>query len=252
MNAMRRRRRTCLIERCLPARGALWQSVAWCAIGVFATGCTQSAPEPEVARSLDAGTLARVIERQGRYSKVAVENGEEFFVLHERLQLFNEQGSETGPTHRLAASAEAFAKLPDVPRPGESQLPARSRDEIFQEQLGLPRLYLTTPSHKRIIASTHKGKFIDPESGEEAWPALACHRPDCPGRSKDGQLYVFIEADTGLVECPKCLTDRDRENETTEQRQPYINWIKPHVLPETARRMAELSEERQRLRRSPR
>ena len=144
----------------------------------------------------------------------------------------------------------------------------RSRDAIFREQLSLPRLYMTHPNHRRITASTGRGVFVDPESGELAWPALACHRPECPGRGRSGQPYLFISPDSTLYlaadgtiaadisrgaslshhdgQCPMCKTQRRPGAETPQQRQQYIDWVRPHVLPAAAQRMVELERQRQR------
>jgi len=141
--------------------------------------------------------------------------------------------------------------------------PPLSRDEIFRQRLELPALYLTAKTHKRVIAPMSKGMFVDAETGEICWPALACNNPDCPGR-KAGEPFVFIEPDAGsyvkpdgsigydparaaaervVGPCPQCAKIRDPRTETNAQRQQYISWVRPYVLPETAERMKQLDEE---------
>jgi hypothetical protein len=138
----------------------------------------------------------------------------------------------------------------------------RTRDQIFQAKLELPALYLTTGTHKRVIAPANKHVFIDPESGEPCMPALACNNPDCPA-FKDGKPFVFIE-DINLfvkpdktlghkpkfsltaLDCPECLKTRHLDTEKPEEQQRYHAWVHPYVLPETAEKMKVLDEEFQR------
>jgi len=142
--------------------------------------------------------------------------------------------------------------------------PPRSRDEIFLDRMKLPAVYFTAKSHKRVIAPAGNGMFLDAESGELCWPALACTNPDCPGR-QNGEPYLFIEPDVGFYiksdktvdynaaaalaaprsdgTCPKCAAKRNRATESQEVRQRYINWARPYVLPETAEKLKALDEE---------
>jgi hypothetical protein len=144
--------------------------------------------------------------------------------------------------------------------------PTRSVDEIFAEQRQLPVLYLTE-SGERITAPGGKGVFVDPKSGKLAWPALACNRPDCPGRTKD-EPVLFIAPDPamyvgddgkiafdpkrdpgpqpGFGQCPACWKTRHLSEETSARQQQFRAWVAPYVLPETARRLAELETERKR------
>ncbi|MHC4179350.1 MAG: hypothetical protein ACYSWU_17695 [Planctomycetota bacterium] len=147
------------------------------------------------------------------------------------------------------------------------ETPPRSRDEIFRERLKLPALYFTAKTHKRVMAPMSRGMFVDEQTGEICWPALACNNPECPGRKEDEPL-LFIEPDAAVYvkpdgsvgynpgraaagarpsgPCPECLKTRNPQTETIEQRQRYIAWVRPHVLPETAARMKQLDEELQR------
>lgn len=152
--------------------------------------------------------------------------------------------------------------------------PPRTRDEIFQEKIGLPALYLGAQTHREVIAPMSKGLHVDAQSGEVMWPALECGNPDCPGRV-DGKPFIFIEPDDAVFiksdgsigydkvkgaqaankvrtskkvvgPCPACAQIRKPGSETPQQTQQYINWVHPHVLPETATRLTELEEELQR------
>ncbi len=138
---------------------------------------------------------------------------------------------------------------------------------MFRERMKLPRLYLTAETRSRVIAPTDKGVFVDEASGEICWPTLVCNAPNCPGKAADGKPLVFIAPDPCTFKkpdgtlgydpareslgekysgaCPECLKIRDLGTETPQQRQRYIKWVRPYVLPETARRLKQLDEQRQ-------
>jgi hypothetical protein len=145
--------------------------------------------------------------------------------------------------------------------------PPRSQDELFRQQLDLPALYLTAHSGKRVISHIGSLPFQDQETGELCWPALICTNPDCPGRGPNGGPLIFVDPDPAyyinsegklavderravkeskLSGCPECAKHRDPAKETEKERQAYVNWVKPYVLPETAARLKELEAERQR------
>ena len=149
------------------------------------------------------------------------------------------------------------------------QAQTRTTDEIFREQLELPVLYLTAETGQRVIAPGSRGIFVHEPNGEICWPALACHNPACPGRTTAGEPCLFVAADPSVVVkedgslgsdsnrsaaasepvemCPKCLQIRNRQAETSDEAQQYADWVRPHVLPKTAERLAELDEERRRI-----
>jgi hypothetical protein len=148
---------------------------------------------------------------------------------------------------------------------GDSPPPVRSRDEIFSEQMELPALYFTE-SGKKIRAKAGQGAFVDAGSGE-TWSALACNRPDCPGRKSADEPFLFISPDPAMYvaegkiafdperaknalphggQCPECWKQRNRASETNEQQQQFRDWVAPYVLPETAERLAQLEVERKR------
>jgi len=162
-------------------------------------------------------------------------------------------------THALLIAAAALS-LGSCGRPS----PPRSRNEIIREQAMLSRLYLTHDSWTRVIAPGDSGVFIDKGTGEICSPALMCANPNCPGRTGD-EPFVFIapdpcyfieadgtlgydpdratEAESMLGYCPECLAARRPEAETDAQRQQYVNWVQPYVLPKATERMRELDEE---------
>ncbi len=144
--------------------------------------------------------------------------------------------------------------------PGCGEDPPPSRDDIFNKQMELPTLYLTTQTGQHVIAPASKGVFVDEKSGEVCWPAQACHNPDCPGVGIDGEPHLFIvplpggpkptrqaapdkvttDHVNGQGHCPQCLKIRRLDNETPQLRQQYGNFVRPHVLPEAAEQMKEI------------
>jgi hypothetical protein len=141
----------------------------------------------------------------------------------------------------------------------------RTRDEIFAERQSLPTIYITEKSHRRFTAPVSKALHVDPETKELAWPALACHNPDCPGREADGTPYLFIEPDgasfvttdgqvgydakrakrRGGGECPMCLARRVPAKETPQQRQEYLQYVRLYEPPDSAKRREALDEQLQ-------
>jgi len=148
---------------------------------------------------------------------------------------------------------------------GGKEQPPRTRDEIFRARSELPALYLTLETKQRVIAPAGKSVFVDQASGEVCWRASACNNPDCPGREDDGQPFVFIAPDYGYFakndgtlghnsakaarhgrqreDCPECLKNRDLGSETVQQRQQYVDWVRPYELPEAIAGGKELDEE---------
>ncbi len=118
-----------------------------------------------------------------------------------------------------------------------------------------------------MISTNTARVFIDQASGELCWPALECQNPICPGKGENGKIFMFIFPDPSFYlkpdktigfdmakakaagttnrgqSCPKCLTKRTLSLETQETREQYANYVRPHVLPETAKRLAELEAE---------
>ncbi|MCG8583335.1 MAG: hypothetical protein MI757_01315 [Pirellulales bacterium] len=130
-------------------------------------------------------------------------------------------------------------ELPNLPDLAavKSAAPPRSRDEIFAEQMQLPRLYLTGQSLKRLIAPTGQRNLVDEETGEICWPALACYKPDCPGRSKNGESFVFIVPDpNAYVSASGRVAYRPRPNDPlaasneSSSNLPFSNFAKNQAL----------------------
>jgi hypothetical protein len=153
-----------------------------------------------------------------------------------------------------------------------------TRQELFVQQMELPTLYLTAETYKEVVAPANKGVFVDADTGELCWAAQQCHNPECPGR-EDGNPFLFIiplagvtataqgtvasesmPPKPGLVPpsppgsrssgnglCPACLKERNMAAETPEQRQQYINWVRPHVLPEAAEQKKQIEQQRKKM-----
>jgi hypothetical protein len=135
----------------------------------------------------------------------------------------------------------------------------RTSDDIFREEMELPALYITVKTQTRVTAPAGKGMFIDPKTGEAAWPALACQNPDCPARGANGEPNLFIDAGPSASGpagapavdsygcCPACVKGLNWRAMAPAERQKYINWVKPYALPESEKRRAELAAERKAL-----
>jgi len=146
------------------------------------------------------------------------------------------------------------------------ETPPKTLNEIFAEEQKLPTLYLTAITGKRVLVPGRLERFTDPETGEVCWPALVCVNPDCPVKKQTGEPHIFISPDIGFVakpdgtavpgtpdprtvkgtsnQCPQCLKVRNRNTESKELKQNYINWVKTYVPPETEAKMKELADER--------
>ncbi len=147
-----------------------------------------------------------------------------------------------------------------------------STEELFQQQMDLPAVYLTSVTGTRIIAPSRDNPFVDPKTGEVAWLAMSCENPDCPGRTAE-EPFLFIAPNMGVrisadgtftsdprqgkpfavappnapflitpFGCPQCMTLRKVGSESAAQKQKYNAWVRPYVLPETAKKMKELDE----------
>jgi hypothetical protein len=142
----------------------------------------------------------------------------------------------------------------------------RTRDQIFQDLQSLPTLYLTGKTKSKVTAPANKGQFVDEKTGEICWRVMECGNPDCPGQGTDGKPLKFIAPDPtayvkpdGTIDydqkkskeaekmaggaCPECLKNRNLKAESNAIRNKYAKWIKPHVLPGSAKRKKELEAE---------
>jgi hypothetical protein len=153
---------------------------------------------------------------------------------------------------------------------GEPKLPM-TRNQIYQEQLKVPTLYMTESGRQFVAPGNKLGVAVDPKTKELAWAAWKCDNPKCPGKAADGKPQLFIwpnflayvkedgtvgfkqprntEEDLKKFEkfaepgCPACAKIRDRAKETPEERLQFQNWATSYVLPEAEKRRQELNEE---------
>ena len=145
--------------------------------------------------------------------------------------------------------------------------PPRSSDEIFAERESLPALFLAGKLEKRITAPGDKRYFLNAESKEIYWRAMTCKNPKCPAVKDGGKPSIFINpnpavvlhpdgtlghyperaakaAEAGpIVACPECLKTRDVATESIETKEIYLSYVRPYILPETAKRLKELDNE---------
>jgi hypothetical protein len=153
-----------------------------------------------------------------------------------------------------------------------SEPQARDPETIFQQQQKLDGLYFTR-SGKEVTAPLHRGIFIDVDSGEICFPAVACHNPACPERgssepyrffiddpsvilSGDGSLgtnmKVEITSSDPAVEallsghCPACLETRNLTRESRSDWDDYSRFVRPYMPADTRAEMRRLDEERKR------
>lgn len=147
-----------------------------------------------------------------------------------------------------------------------SKKTVRTRDEIFAERIALPALYLTAKTNKRVTAPGNSQVFVDKATGELCWRAMTCDRQVCPGKNAAGEPLVFINPNPAyfiqpddavgvdtkqmqnaaaetLMGCPACLKSRNVHNESREQKEYYLSLVRPHVLPETAKKLEALEAE---------
>jgi pSer/pThr/pTyr-binding forkhead associated (FHA) protein len=153
-----------------------------------------------------------------------------------------------------------------TPPPSARSAP-QTRDEIFQEKVSLPTLYLTEKTKQRVVTAGSQENFVDKKTGKICWRAFECRNPDCPAKAADRNSYLFIIPEPGVfltpdgtlgfdqevakkvIEsgnsggCPECLKIRDLKSESSSIRERYASYVQPHVLPETAKRLKELNEE---------
>jgi hypothetical protein len=168
-------------------------------------------------------------------------------------------------------AAVVFAGLLCLLASCSSEEPPRTSDEIFNARSELPAVYFTFETKQKVLAPASKGVFVDEKSGEVCWLASACNNPDCPAKQADGEPFLFIAPDYGYFrkddgtlghdpkkaaahkmqpeDCPECRKKRNLRSETSAQRQQYIDWVRPYVLPETTDKMKELDEELKRRKR---
>lgn len=137
----------------------------------------------------------------------------------------------------------------------------RSEDRILEERQSLPAVFLTVKTGKRVLAPGDRTFLFDKTSGEAAWRALACPAADCPGRGSDGQPFLYIAPDLGievtesgarpaskavqdpsLGYCPECWAKKNLAKAPAAELLKYAN-AQPYVLPESAKREAELDAE---------
>lgn len=172
---------------------------------------------------------------------------------------------------RVLCLAIACAMLAIAGVSGCSEADPPSTEELFQQQMDLPAVYLTSQTGTRVLAPSGNNPHVDAKTGEVAWLALACSNPQCPGRNGD-EPFLFISPNTGVRVmpdgtftsdpkkgqafaitpnapfimtphgCPQCVTLRKLGSETAAQKQQYNNYVRPYVLPETAVKMKKLDE----------
>ena len=97
---------------------------------------------------------------------------------------------------------------------------------------------------------------------------MTCTNPKCPALKPGGEPPIFINPNPAvvlhpdgtlghyperaakaakagpLVACPECLKTRNVTTESRDTKEKYLSWVRPYVLPATAKRLKELEAER--------
>jgi hypothetical protein len=147
-------------------------------------------------------------------------------------------------------------------------------EDILREQLEVDTLYLTEDGREVIAPGTSEGVIVFPGTSDLAWPAMTCENPDCPGEGEGDRPFVFpwpdpfkyvdddgniqlrdpeSDEDFKLMEqfgeqcCPACLPTRNRSRESIDEQIQYKSWVVPYVLPESAKRLKELEEQKRKI-----
>ena len=208
-------------------------------------GCGREDGSPEVEARLEAQTPVVLVKVEGETALVETEGGEQYYVERSVVQSrrTDMKVQEGNYTHVLSTSTNAYIENPIVPPKEEP----RTRQEISAEQSSLNRLFLTAKTNRRILAPSQTATFVDPVTGEPAWPAFTCHNSKCPKRGTEDEPYLFIFSDREQRQtCPACAEENDPDSFSTRELRRYLSWTRPYTLPETARRIKELDAERKR------
>lgn len=155
---------------------------------------------------------------------------------------------------------------------GDNSPPVRDSETIFQEQQELDGLYFTR-SGKPVSTTLNRGIFLDVDSGEICFPAVACYNPDCPEGSPEEPYLFFIDDPSVMLSadgkldidmnaeirssdpaveallaghCPACLGTRKPGQESRTDWDDYSRFVRPYMPPETRAKMRELDQERKR------
>lgn len=138
--------------------------------------------------------------------------------------------------------------------------PTPTLQGMYDEERTLPAVFLVEGTNEQVILPGDRGAWA--HEGKLAWIAMTCTNPDCPGAGAaepvlftDPNPAVVLNADGTLGygrsqtpstsklpgNCPECLELRDLASETAEDRQKYLEFVRPYVLPGTDERRAELA-----------
>ena len=128
-------------------------------------------------------------------------------------------------------------------------------------------LYLNAKTKKRVLTPKSQVNFVAKDTGEICWRAFECRNPNCPAKAVKPDLFLFITQDPAIYikpdgaldfyegkanetiqqettgGCPEYLKIRNIESEPAATRERCASYVRPHILPETAKRLKESDEE---------
>ena len=206
-------------------------------------GCGSDTDAPT---TLEVDTRVRLIAKEGDFALVETADAQQYYVDRGLLKTRSNMAIAKDPshTHTLSAPAQAFSGNPPESMPAAAP---RSLEDISKEQLTLNRLYMTEKTHRQIIAPSNTKPFVDEVTGENVWPACACHNPDCPKKGAGNDPYLFILFDRKKPPiCPACVDAFQLLDARQEELVPYLRWTRTYELEEKKRRVKQLDVERKR------
>lgn len=207
---------------------------------------TRQKETPPERKKLATGTQVKLISEEGDFALVETADSKQYYVNLGVVKSRStaERNQEGFFTHTLSAATEAYSDEPPDELPEPEPRPV---EEISNEQLTLNRLYMTEKTHRRIIAPTNKGLFVDEVTGENVFPAYTCNNPQCPKRGTEDDPHLFIFVDRSkLPICFACFDAYKLEGATQRELHPYLLWTRPYKMKETERRVKQLDSERKR------
>lgn len=138
--------------------------------------------------------------------------------------------------------------------------PTPTLQGMYDEERNLPAVFLVEGTNEQVVLPGDRGVWA--HEGKLCWIAMTCTNPDCPQADAE-EPVLFPDPNPAVVlnpdgtigygrsqtpptsklpgNCPECLELRDLASETAEDRQKYLEFVRPYVLPGTEERRAELT-----------
>ncbi|MGB6042781.1 MAG: hypothetical protein WBF93_06445 [Pirellulales bacterium] len=221
----------------------------------FLPGCRgSSAPEtPVAAATLAEGEQVTLVQQAGPLAVIEYRDGKQGYVPLGLLKHRNTAVKSNGETftHTVVRESPVYGEMPSEElAPPEPRAPAG----IDGEQKTLNALFIGEKTGQELIAPGNVHYFlVDEATGERCWRSFECTYPGCPGEKTKGRkhhVFILIAEKPGeeepTIQCDACLTLRDLDTETLDERTKWGSYARVYELPETIRRRTELDDERRR------